>query len=274
MNPYGVRVAEGETMRRNAINGPFHLAAYRVRRLAAGAIALFALTGCAPGESVAADVVDQIADGLTDDFDSPVLRVRDAEWFAASYVPALNASSRGSTVWADTLAWRGNSRDESGARIEVRIRVDVEAEGGYFGASYGPGSVTKCYRYEVFVRPNPVTRSVIACPNDPVITTPSAVPFPTLPDDARDVLAAVLAAASAASLAGDVRAAFPQDFVTVDTEAVTGDLIAAVGVSAERECIVGVRGVDGIVEFRGYDPAWIEPGEQGCSIQLVTSPPQ
>lgn len=232
------------------------------------------LTGCGTaGERVAGEAVDQVADELTDDLDWPVSRVRDAEWFAATYIPDLNSSGRGSTVYADTLAWSGNSRDDSGARIEVRIRVDVEAETGYFGSGHESASATKCFRYEVFVRPNPVLRHGIACPNNPEITTPSAVPFPTLPDNAQDVLAAVLAAASPASLDGDVRAAFPQDFVTVDTDTVDGDLLAAVGVSAERECVVGERSAEGVVKFWGYDPTWIEPGELGCSTRLVTSPP-
>ncbi len=264
-------------MSRHAAHGAHSCTVARARWVVTGAammVVALALMGCGTaGERVAGTAVNQVADALTDQLDSPVSRVRDAEWFAATYIPDLNSSGRGSTVYADTLAWSGNSRDDAGARIEVRIRVDVEAETGYFGSGHESASSTKCFRYEVFVRPNPVLRHGIACPNDPEIMMPSAVPFPTLPDNAEDVLAAVLAAASPTSLDGDVRAAFPQDFVTVDTDTVDGDLLAAVGVSAERECIVGGRGADGVVEFWGYDPTWIEPGELGCTTSIVTSPP-
>ena len=102
-----------------------------------------------------------------------------------------------------------------------------------------------------------------------------------MPDDARDVLATVLVAASIASLDRDVRAAFPQDFMTVETDvvgddflaAVGDDFLAAVGVLCERVCIVGVRAADGVVDFASFDRSWIQPGELGCSTRLVTSPP-
>ena len=267
-------------MSRHAARGPHHLSVARARWLGAGAavtLAVLALTGCATGESVAADTVDRIAVELTDNLDSPVSRVRDAEWFAATFITPLNseAGGRGSTVYADTLAWSGSSGDESGARIEVRIRVDVEPKHavGVGDSSYEQGSATKCFRYEVFRRPHPVTRQGINCPDNPEITTPNAAPLPALPDDARELLARVLGAASIASLDADVRAAFPQDFISVETDVVGDDFLAAVSVPGERECIVGVRDADGVVEFASFDPTWIEPGELGCSTRLVTSPP-
>ncbi|WP_146072883.1 hypothetical protein [Cryobacterium sp. Y62] len=267
-------------MSRNTARGPRNLSVARTRWLGAGAaatVAVLALTGCATGESVAADMVDHIAAELTDDLDSPVSRVRDAEWFAATYITPLNsaAGARGSTVYADTLAWSGSSGDESGARIEVRIRVDVEQKnaGGIGDSSYGEGSATKCFRYEVFRLPHPVTRKGINCPDNPAITTPTAAPLPALPDDAEAVLAAVLGAASSGSLQYDVEAAFHEEFMTVDTAVVDGEFLAAVGVPGERECIVAVRGADGVVEFWGFDRAWIEPGELGCTTRIVTSPP-
>ncbi|WP_104083992.1 hypothetical protein [Cryobacterium sp. Y11] len=267
-------------MSRHIMHGPNNFAVARARWLAtsaAMAAALLALTGCATGESVAADTVDHIAAELTDELDSPVSRVRDAEWFAATYITPLNseAGGRGFAVYADTLAWSGSSGDESGARIEVRIRVDVEQKHavGIGDSSYADGSATKCFRYEVFRRPHPVTRKGIKCPDNPEITTPTAAPLPALPDDARDLLVTVLGAATSASLERDVRAAFPHDFISVETDVVGDEFLAAVGVPGERECIVGVRGVDGVVEFASFDRTWIEPGELGCSTRLVTSPP-
>ena len=59
------------------------------------AVALLVLTGCATGETVAADTVDHIAAELTDDLDSPVSRVRDAEWFGATYITPLNSEAGG-----------------------------------------------------------------------------------------------------------------------------------------------------------------------------------
>ena len=126
-----------------------------------------------------------------------------------------SAGGRGSTVYADTLAWSGSSGDESGTRIEVRIRVDVaQKNAARIGdSSYGEGSATKCFRFEVFARPHPVTRAGIACPRNSELTTPTptAALLPALPDDARDVLVTMLGAASIASLDSDARAAFPQD---------------------------------------------------------------
>ncbi|SEN34158.1 hypothetical protein [Cryobacterium luteum] len=267
-------------MSRNVATAPHNLSVARARWLGASAVvivAVLALTGCATGDSVAADTVEHIAAELTDDLDSPVSRVRNAEWFAATYITPLNstAGGLGSTVYADTLAWSGSSGDEMGARIEVRIRVDEEQKNavGVGDSSYGKGSATKCFRYEIFRRPHPVTRQSISCPDNPELAIPTAAPLPALPDDAKDVLAAVLGAATSASLERDVRAAFAEDFMTVDTDYVDGALIAAVGVPGERECIVGVRGSDGVVEFSGFDRTWIEPGELGCTTNIVTSPP-
>ena len=251
----------------------------RARWLGASAamvVAVLAFTGCTTGERVADHRVNEIAARLADDLESPVSRVRDAEWFAATYVTPLNTpGGGGSTVRADTLAWSGSSGDEAGARIDVRIRVDQDQKNAVNvgDSSYEAGSATTCFRYEVFRRPDPVTRQVIDCPANPVIPTPTAAPLPALPDDAKDVLAAVLATSSRASLQQDVRAAFPDDFITVETDVVGDELLAAVGVPGERQCIVGMRGADGGVEFAAFDPTWIEPGELGCSTRLVTSPP-
>jgi hypothetical protein len=53
-----------------------------------------------------------------------------------------------------------------------------------------------------------------------------------------------------------------------------GELVAAVGVPAERDCLVAVRRVDGTIAYPGYDRIWLEPGEVGCRVSLYTAPPR
>ncbi|MET8230378.1 hypothetical protein ABZS77_06845 [Micromonospora sp. NPDC005298] len=71
-----------------------------------------------------------------------------------------------------------------------------------------------------------------------------------------------------------MRAAFPEQRVTVDTTTHEGVLVAAVGVPAERDCLLPIRTAGGAVESPGYDPTWLEPGETGCRTGLYTSPPR
>ncbi|HEX5597235.1 MAG TPA: hypothetical protein VFX61_14650, partial [Micromonosporaceae bacterium] len=76
------------------------------------------------------------------------------------------------------------------------------------------------------------------------------------------------------TLAGTVRAAFPEKHITVDTVTHKGALVAAVGVPAERDCILLVRTPSGAIESPGYDAVWLEPGELGCKTGLYVSPPR
>ncbi|TFD48878.1 hypothetical protein E3T55_12570 [Cryobacterium frigoriphilum] len=242
------------------------------------------LTGCATGtsgEREAADRVQRVAEELGEELTPRVWRERDAEWLAATHVsraaPADRTEWTPEVVTVDAIAWSGSTTDEDGAQIDARIRVDVAAgdDGDYWGSSaFGPGTATACFRYLVFRGPRPeVVPEKIDCPADAIGPAPVASPLPALPEDAEEILAAVLVAATEGSLEHDVRAAFPEDFISVDTGASGGELIAAVGVPGERECTVGVRDAAGGVYFAWYDRTWIEPGELGCTTSIVTSPP-
>lgn len=93
-----------------------------------------------------------------------------------------------------------------------------------------------------------------------------------LPGNAGDRLAAALRSASPQTLTAAVRAAFPQEGFAVDTVTAGGTLVAAVGVPAERDCIVMIRTPDGATKMVAFDREQLEPGETGCRTALYTSP--
>lgn len=94
-----------------------------------------------------------------------------------------------------------------------------------------------------------------------------------MPDDASALLTDAVRRSSPATVGADLRAAFPQNFVTVDA-LVSGDkIIAAVGVPEHRQCIVAVRDRDGVHVYQGFDGTWLAPGETGCTTELITNPP-
>lgn len=92
------------------------------------------------------------------------------------------------------------------------------------------------------------------------------------PPDAEDRLAAALRTATPETLPGLVRAAFPQPGIGVDTTTDQGVLVAAVGVAAERDCIVMIRTADGATTRVAFDRIQLEPGESGCHPSLYTDP--
>lgn len=130
-----------------------------------------------------------------------------------------------------------------------------------------------CYRY-VLQLYRYTRHEQIDCPDveRPPIPVPEVVP--ALPDDARQRIEAALGSATPESLASDVRAAFPEEFIKVETTVHGGELVAAVGIPAERECLLAVRRVDGTIHYPSYDQVWLEPGELGCSVALYTAPPR
>lgn len=243
-------------------------------------IAAFTLTACSPtGESVAAGRVEAIAGELGESLAPPFIFSRDADWLVVRDIPQLNDSAgNDERVSVEALNWSGNSSDEAGAQIEVRIRVEVDTHHAATigGISYDAGSATRCYHYAVigYRFYDTLSRNDIPCPDGPAPPLPTPTPIPALPDDAGDRLTAVLLATTPEAVEGDVRESFPQPFVSVETVAVDGQIIAAVGVPVERECIVAVRDIDGVViVYGGFDREWLQPGELGCSTELVTNPP-
>ncbi|MBF9335515.1 hypothetical protein G3N30_04475 [Microbacterium lacticum] len=177
---------------------------------------------------------------------------------------------------ADTVrpfAWTGATDAPEGADVDViiRIRVGSSSSGGWFAPSITPGSAEGCFRYHVR-NTEYVSSRRIDCP-PAAAHAPTPTPAPGLPDDAEARLGDALRTADAGTLEGAVRKAFPRADVTVDTAVTsTGELVAAVGVTMRRECLVLVRHADGALERISFDRVQIEPGELGCSTWLYTRP--
>ncbi|MFF5052256.1 hypothetical protein ACFY1S_03600 [Micromonospora sp. NPDC000663] len=248
----------------------------RSRTGALAVVACLLLSGCADygdGDEMARDMAAAEAERLVADLGYGD-RIRDAEYIAATGVPPV-AAGDSSPVRVEALAWSGRTAPHEQAVIDVRIAVTVtEDHGASFGdLGHSAGQATRCYRYRLELH-SATSRQEIDCPAVATPPVPSAAPVPALPDDARARLTAALRAATASTLAGAVRAAFPERHVTVDTATHEGALVAAVGVPAERECLLLVRTAGGAIESPGYDPAWLEPGETGCGIRLYISPPR
>lgn len=241
------------------------------------------VTGCgASGDSVASDTVGDVADQLATALDTHSSFSETAAGLVmvaisnvtGDYPPNANEPTR---VVIDPLVWKGTTISPGGAQIEVRIRVDVSAHQstGFGDTAREAGSAIDCYRYviggTVFTARS---RHHISCPDGPAPSPPRPEPVHRLPADAADVLKRVVARTVPGQLAGDVRAAFPQTYITVDTVTVDGKTIAAVGVPRVTQCIVAVRNAKGVKMYEGFDREWLAPGETGCSTQLITNPPR
>ncbi|MEU7711744.1 hypothetical protein AB0B03_07350 [Micromonospora chalcea] len=205
-------------------------------------------------------------------------RARDAGSIAAAEIvqePKNAASGGGATVRREALAWSGRTAGDERATVDVRFVVTVPEQPpvSIGGASNSAGEATRCYRYE-FELYRYTTYHEIDCPSGPAPSPPTAAPVPRVPEDGQKRLTAVLRTATPETLAGAVRAAFPQDWITVDTTARDGALVAAVGVPAERDCLLLVRTPAGKIEAPGYDRIWLEPGETGCRTALYLAPPR
>ena len=111
--------------------------------------------------------------------------------------------------------------------------------------------------------PNPDGSSIVV----------EALSWTGVSEDAVDRLAATLANATPETLKADVLAAFPEDYLFIDTVVDSGRLIVAMRATDNSDCIVVMRDADGTVEQAGFDPIWAEPGETGCTTGLVTNPP-
>ncbi|MEU8085793.1 hypothetical protein AB0B57_19555 [Micromonospora sp. NPDC049101] len=200
--------------------------------------------------------------------------VRDAEYIAATEVldPTEDGTSK---VRREPLAWSGRTFGDERATIDVRFVVTVDEDpGGPFGnPGHSAGQATRCYRYLLKLGRN-TSSEEIDCPSVRMPLVPVAKPYPAMPADARDRLAAALRTATPDTLAGAVRAAFPEKHVTVDTTTHENALVAVLSVPPERQCLLLVRTPGGAIEAPAYDPIWLAPGETGCNTGLYVSPPR
>jgi hypothetical protein len=229
------------------------------------------------GDDLARDMIRSAAAQLEVDL-GHLNRPRDVETVAAGikageFGAKWVSGSYGMLV--EPVAWSGRVTGSEQASIDVRFTASVPASNGEsFGDSGNTaGTATMCYRYLLQLY-RYTEREEIDCPDIDDPPTPVPEVIPSLPDDASERLATVLLAATPDSLQTDVRAAFPDDSITVDTATHGDELVAAVGVPAERDCLVAVRRVDGTVDYPGYDRIWLEPGEVGCRVTLYTAPPR
>ncbi|MET7667454.1 hypothetical protein ABZS39_04890 [Micromonospora luteifusca] len=252
------------------------------RRLGSTALARAALmlcllsAGCAEygdGDAMARDDAAAEAKSLNKSLGHRS-RARDAEYIAATEI--LDPVEGGtSNVRREPLAWSGRTVGGAKATIDVRFVATVEeGEVNTFGnLGHSAGQATRCYRYLLELY-RYTSFEEIDCPSVVTPPVPTAAPIPTLPDDARDRLTAALRNATPDTLASRVRAAFPEKHVIVDTVTHENALVAAVGVPAERACLLLVRTPDGAIESPAYDRIWLEPGEMGCRTGLYVSPPR
>lgn len=227
-----------------------------------------AIFGTQDGDRIAWDRAAATAEAMQSDFgyqrDS-----RDAETIAAGLV----FSSRNGVT---PVAWSGSTEDGDEAVIDVRIRVEVEANAGGFGngSVVSAGTAERCFRFTLVIHED-ARRVEIECAGLPTaVEPPVATPLAALPEDAPTRLEAVLAASDPEELAQNVRAEFADPEFSVDTE-LTGDgeLVVALGALESRDCVVRVRKVDGTIVPVSFDRIWLEPGEGGCTVQLYTAPP-
>jgi len=227
-------------------------------------------TGPEDGGKVASDIAAETATQLLDRF-GRTERVRDAEYLAATKIPA--GLRTGNEIRVTPLAWSGRTTGDQQATIDVRITATVPEQRpqSIGGRGHTAGRADRCYRYTLQLYRETGSEE-ITCPAVASPPVPSASPPLTLPADAAKRLTAVLRTATPATLAGAVRAAFPQDGITVETGTQRGTLVAAVGVPAERDCLVMIRTPGAEPKQVPFPRIQLEPGEAGCSTTLYTNP--
>jgi hypothetical protein len=111
------------------------------------------------------------------------------------------------------------TRTHSAFPIKARFVVTVaEQPATTFGVrGISAGQATRCYRY-VLQLYRYTEHYEIDCPTSTAIPAPpTASPVPRMPDDARERLSAVLRTATLDTLAAAVRAAFPENYISIDT---------------------------------------------------------
>ncbi|MFG6445913.1 hypothetical protein ACFXQA_11655 [Microbacterium sp. P07] len=192
----------------------------------------------------------------------------------AFWVPSSSVGGEGA-VTVEPLAWSGQIGSDSTATIDVRIHAEVEAYSSpaIFGDSHGPGEATTCFRF-VWPLYDEAARTEIPCPDGPAPIRPTPAPAPDLDDADRATVVAVLNSGVDAEEAGiALREAFPSPLVTIESVDWRGQMVVAVGIPEERECILAARDADGAVSFPSFRQISLEPGEGGCSTSLYTNPP-
>ncbi|MFF9562252.1 hypothetical protein ACF1AJ_02770 [Leifsonia sp. NPDC014704] len=273
-----------------------------VATLVAAVLLTSALAACAAplrvgsdetGDSIARDAARQEAERIAETIDDSRPRNVLASDLAYRYSDSYRASSGAApTVTADdvelsvqAMSWKGMTRDPGGARITLRITAHAPSRSASLaqkGWSEGDWSGCFAFRVRPFFQWSTTKPKSVICPPAPASPPPTPLPNPSLPADTADRISAVLAAATPKSLAGDLKAAFPDDSVrhdpvtgahlTRDSGAEGTVLGVAVGISGTTDCLVGKRDADGSV--RVWHPANItlQSGEAGCTLSNALHP--
>lgn len=253
--------------------------------LAAGLVAAAGLAGCGPlpwsGDGIARDLAERIAIGIGDDLTPQSPWPLDAEQLAQQAIAHPRLPDEPAVAYdIETLDWEGNSGDEDGARIRLRIAAEVaEHRSGPWSPARPAGSATRCWTLTVRAVPgwrdDSWQLSEFGCPEGAVARIPDPPPLLTMPDGAAERLVAILAAADGGPALVErlVREEFDDPDYSVAADEREGVLVVALGVPRELSCVVAVRDAAGeTAQYGGFPRATLQPGETGCSPNLYFFP--
>ena len=251
-----------------------------VRPLGAAIALLLAapLAGCAPvffteGEELARRGAETVATQIGAHRDSTAGVT--IEEMVAWWVPAGDVSAGPGRATVEALAWSDRIGQEREATIDVRIHVQVDAHSASTigGRSNSAGEATVCYRL-AWPPYGEASSSEIACPETAVPLRPEPPARPELTDEDTALISDILATTGGLeAIESALRDAFPEEYIRIDTDLWNGETVVAVGIPAERECILVVRDEAGVLSFPSYRPISLAPGEAGCVTELYTDPP-
>jgi len=232
----------------------------------AAAIAVL-LAGCVSSDSLAGSLTERIAIGIADDVTPQVPEPLDAEyvaWWGLQH-PRTPRDVAGVEYSIDVLSWAGNTADEDGARIELRIGAHILPRNDPFSIpAHTEGSATRCWIMTIRQRygydPDSWRLDEESCPDGARAARPTPDSLLTMPEDAEEELVAVLsAAASPEDLADRLHAAFPDPGYSLDSREADGRFFAMVRVQ-RRDCISAVRDETGEIRVDSCDAALIADG--------------
>ena len=236
------------------------------------------LTGCG---SLFFDEGDQLAHRGAHDVAARIGSYSDntaevtVEEMVAWWVPDGQVAAAPGLATVDALAWSGQIGHESTATIDVRIHVEVAAYSSptIGGRSNSAGEATVCYRL-VWPRYEQAQLSEISCPDTETPPRPEPAARPELTDEDTARVAHILTTASGLeAIDAALRDSFPEEYYRIGTDLWNGETVVAVGIPAERECILIVRDIAGELSYPSYRRVSLEPGETGCATDLYTNPP-
>jgi hypothetical protein len=237
-------------------------------------VALVGLTGCTPAsraETFAEEVARDIGDRLT----PRSLTTRDAEFVAAQSLNVSHVAGRGTLYTVEALAWEGRTDAPDGARVTLRIRVDLPEIRSYgFAADVPASAAVKCWTLVVRdlydYDPGAFALHDIDCPEGASAPQPEPTTPLGFPDDAEALLLSALTGATVGDVEDRVRDNFPEPGYEIAVEESGDELVVALQLGSD--CMVAVQHGDGTVTRESFDPMQILPGETGCKPALYLRP--